>query len=52
MFNVDSGLLVTLQLYIQGALNAFLPLITAVIGLFIAFAIARMLQFYIKRMIN
>jgi len=51
MFTIESGALVTLQTYVQGALGAFLPLLTTVIGVFLAFAIARMLQFYIKRML-
>lgn len=51
MFYLDPAIIETLQLYVQGALSAFMPLLTTVIGVFLAFAIARMLVFYIKKMI-
>jgi hypothetical protein len=40
------------QSYVSGAVEAFMPLLAAVIGIFIAFAIAVQLQFFIKKLIK
>ncbi len=44
---VNGSLLTVYTSYVTGAMGAFLPLVSAVIGVFLAFAIANMVRNFI-----
>jgi len=52
MLTVNGDLVQLFAGFIGVAMNTFIPLLTAVIGLFLAFAIADRLRFNIGRMIK
>lgn len=49
MITVNGALVTVYTTYVTGAMNAFLPLLTMIIGVFLAFAIANHLVFIIKK---
>lgn len=49
MINVDPAFVGTYVDAVAASINAFLPLIGATIGIFLAFAIANMLRFFIQK---
>jgi hypothetical protein len=40
------------QSFVSGAITGFMPVIAAIIGIFVAFAIAGQLQFFIKKLVK
>lgn len=52
MFEVNGNLVDLFTGFVSQAMNAFLPLLAAVIGLFLAFAIFDRVRFTIGRMIK
>lgn len=50
MFSVETGFIETYVSAVGVTIDAFLPLIGATIGLFLAFAIANSLRFFIQKM--
>lgn len=52
MITVESGFIETYVEAVSASINAFLPLIGATIGLFVAFAVANSLRFFIQKMIG
>lgn len=51
MINVEAAFIDKYVEAVGASVNAFMPLIAAVIGLVLAFAIANMLRFFIQRTI-
>ncbi len=49
---INGNLVAIYVSYIQGAVGALLPLIATVIGVFITFAIANSLRFFILRLVK
>lgn len=49
---VNGSLVGVYTTYVTGAMSAFLPLVTVVIGAFLAFAIANHLVFMIKKSVG
>jgi len=49
MLTVSSGLFESYQAFVSNAVVALLPLWGAVVGIFLAFAIANMLRFFILK---
>jgi len=49
---VNGDLLQTHVEYVSGAVGAFLPLITTIAGLFVAFAIVNLLRFVIVKLVK
>jgi len=47
---VNGDLLEIYTQYVSGAMSAFMPLITATIGVFLAFAIANLVRHFIMKM--
>ena len=52
MFTIEIGVVELYRDVVTEAVGAFLPLLAVTIGVFIAFAIANMLRFYILRMVK
>jgi len=52
MFTVNGDLVAQYAEFVGSAMTAFLPLLAAVIGVFVAFAIADRLRFFIGRIIK
>ena len=50
MLNVEANLFSEYQASVSSSIDAFLPLMGAVIGVFLAFAIANMLRHFILKM--
>ena len=50
MLNVESNFIEMYMQSVQQSVSAFLPLIGATVGLFLAFAIANSLRFFIQKM--
>lgn len=49
MINIETGFIDKYVDAVSNGMNAFLPLIGATIGIFIAFAIANMLRFFLQK---
>ncbi len=52
MINVSGDLVATFSTLLASSVQAFLPLLAAVIGVFLAFAIGRQLKAFILRMVK
>jgi len=52
MFTVDGDLVTLFSGFVGNAMDAFLPLLAAVIGIFLAFAIANRATFLVGRMVK
>jgi len=52
MLTVDGDLVAAFTGFVSTAMNSFVPLLAAVIGLFLAFAIANQVRFSIGRMVK
>jgi len=50
--NIDGDILSTHIDYVTGAVQAFLPLIAVIAGIFIAFAILNQVRFIITKMVK
>jgi hypothetical protein len=52
MLTIQTDVLVQYQLFVKGAIQAFLPLFATIIGIFLAFAIAHSARFLILKMVK